>query len=336
MSNNELCVSAMQIRYLTFLFISLSFYSCLKKETPMVLPPPGDAINETLHTGSDYGRQFYYNLKEAKVVHSGLVDSWHLAFETTSDGYGVFLNGGVGMALVSTNKKKFSELSPHDCKNILWRQDDPCGQRETSAIGNWNLNQNTRNKIYILRLDAAANTLLGFRLDTVCETWYRIEIGNLGAANTNFYTIYKDPTKTFSYFNMSTRKQVEGIEPVKESWDLLFTRYGFTFYDQNPPLPYIVTGVLLNPAAQAFKDSSASFYDITADIIPSQPLTKNRDVIGYNWKVYDYDLGIYHVRQDYNFIIHTALGEYYKLRFLSFYDDKGVKGAPGFEFKQIQ
>jgi hypothetical protein len=64
-----------------------------------------------------------------------------------------------------------------------------------------------------------------------------------------------------------------------------------------------------------------------------------KDAIGYRWKEINVDPGsgiaVYKVKPQYNYIIHTSLDRYYKLRFLSFRID-GVSGYPRFEYKELK
>jgi len=326
----------MKMRWLVLAFIVLSMASCLKEESPVSLPPQGDAISQTLRMGSDYSTQYYYDLTNQKVVHTSKVNSWHLAFESGEDGETVFINGGNGMGLIKTNKTDFREVSSNDYAGITWLQDNPNGIEKEAAFAGWNQNELSRNTIYIVRLDGSNQNIVTVKLREVTSTYFQFEVGDLTHGKLGAYQINKEPTRMYTYFNLEDLEERKDVEPIKESWDLLFTRYGFTFYNETPPLPYIVTGVLTNPNSKAYKDSLNSFYDIDAGILTNCELSPHRDIIGYDWKYYDFDLGIFHIRQDYNYIIRTQNENCFKLRFLSFYDDNGLKGTPTFEFKQIQ
>lgn len=325
----------MKVRLIAIIAAIFSFTSCLKKDESIVLPLAGDASSQTLSLGANYSNQFYYNLKNQEVVHSGPVDSWDLSFDNTKNGFGVYLNGGVGMALVKTNKTNFEDITAQDCEGQVWQQDAPNGNANESAVGYWCENATSKNKIYIIRLDAENSKMRTLRLNNVTDEYYEFEIGEFGVSQTSPCKVYKDVTRVYSYYDLENKSLVTDVEPLKESWDIMFTRYGFTFYDQNPPLPYIVTGVLSNPQTRVFKDSTAEFYQLGPDLVQGS-MSYDRDAIGYDWKTYDFDLGIFHVHQQYNYLIRTQNDELFKLRFLSFYDANGIKGTPTFEFKHIQ
>lgn len=326
----------MRIGIYLLAIVVLGFTSCMKEEQPYTLPEHGDATHQTMRMGSDYGTQFFYDLKNAKIIHSSKVESWNLAFESAFAGEGIFLNGGSGMALVRTEKTDFAKITHADCDGETWLQDNPNGDQSESGFGLWNKDLNSRNKIYIVRLDPMGEELRTIKLKNVTTASYEIEVGKIGTEVTSSHLIQKDPTRVYTYFDLRTLEACGDVEPVKESWDFVMTRYGFTFYDQTPALPYIVTGVLTNPTSAVYKDSLNNFYDIDADFLDQCTMSKQRDAVGYDWKYYNFDLGIYHLRQDFNFIIKTQHDDYFKLRFVDFYDDNGLKGTPSFEFKQIQ
>jgi hypothetical protein len=67
--------------------------------------------------------------------------------------------------------------------------------------------------------------------------------------------------------------------------------------------------------------------------------TTQADRIGYNWKDVkgDVESGVvsYVVKPEWNYIIHSQNGELFKMRFVSFYDQQGVKGFPTIEFQRL-
>jgi hypothetical protein len=61
-----------------------------------------------------------------------------------------------------------------------------------------------------------------------------------------------------------------------------------------------------------------------------------RDVIGYDWKVYNFTSGQYVARSNVNYVIKDFYtGDAYKLRFLDF-NHNGIKGTPKFEYVQLK
>ena len=65
------------------------------------------------------------------------------------------------------------------------------------------------------------------------------------------------------------------------------------------------------------------------------PLTGQNDIIGYNWKGFSLSQNTYTIVSNLNYIIQDQKGFYYKMRFVDFYNEKGVKGTPKFEYGKI-
>jgi hypothetical protein len=145
----------------------------------------------------------------------------------------------------------------------------------------------------------------------------------------------KKPGNAFVYFSFDNNGQILDIEPGAESWDILFTRYRTLITTVYPPLVYQVTGVLINPGSAVAVDSSMSFSEI--DYIKALTLTysSQRDIIGYNWKWYDFTSQAFTVKPYINYVIRDMEGVYWKMHFIDFYDSSGLKGYPQYEFQRL-
>ncbi len=122
------------------------------------------------------------------------------------------------------------------------------------------------------------------------------------------------------------------VEPPKSTWDLEFTSYTHIFY--SPTQPYLVTGCLLNRYnTQAVKDSVKVFSEITFSDVSGYTLSDNINTIGYEWKTFN--SGTYTTNPDLNYIIRSQEGFYYKLHFIDFYNQNGLKGNPKWEYQQL-
>jgi hypothetical protein len=323
--------------FLWLIAISILATSCSKKEQPYVLPPGGDAAVQTLNMGSNYEFQFFYNLKSQQVVHISRVASWDLAFESGFDGKQVLINGGNNMAALRTNVNFFSQINRTYCEGKKWSLDDPKGGNGCSVFGEWDATPDSRDKVYVLRMDAVGNNYRKLKIKSATNFGYVIEVADIDAAFGTEIFVEKQANSNFTYFDLSLLQVVQNIEPAPETWDIVFTRYGHTFYDEDPPLLYAVTGVLLNPMSTlALKDSINNFYELNENSLSEGSLSKDRNVIGFDWKEYNIDKGVYEVKQQYNYIVKTKENNYFKLRFIDFYSANGIKGSPTFELAQIK
>ena len=121
------------------------------------------------------------------------------------------------------------------------------------------------------------------------------------------------------------------------SYDLLFTQYStLLFTSEGAAYPYLVTGVLLNRGlVTAAIDSVTNFSNITMVTAAKMNFSSALDVIGYDWKVFNFTAGVYTVRTGLNYVIKDREGIYYKLRFIGFNNASGTKGYPVFEYQGL-
>jgi hypothetical protein len=327
------------IKYYFILLVGFFFFaSCEKKETPITLPAKGDGQVMQVDMGQAYEYQYFVSLSEQKIVHISQIDNWDLAFQSGENEKSIFLNGGKGMAAFNSNKSKFNEVNYNDTTEAKssWAYDSPTGHSDSSAIGNWNL----INPIYLVKLNEQGTKVRKLQILSEDPFQYVIAVGDIASTTPYNVIIPKNKNCNFTYFSFDKLAIVDNVEPNKNTWDLQFTRYNHTFYNINPVLRYVVTGVLLNPNnTKAYKDSLTNYNDIKSEFATSVPLSSVRDAIGFDWKSFSGAGGAsgndWTIVTKYNFIIQDKDQHHFKLRFLGFYSTTGVKGSPKFEYYQL-
>lgn len=326
----------MKLHHLISCFCLWAFFtSCEKKESPITLPPKSDGSVLQVDMGSNYDYQFFVNLETQKIVHISECRQWDLAFQSGANEAGIFLNGAKQMAALATGDTSFAAVNTVDSTQGTkkWKVDQASGELDSTAIGDWTQNK----QVYLIRLDNTGNQIRKIKIIDEDLFQYRMMVGDVNSTQGAIITIPKNKNQNYTYFSFDFLTTVENVEPNKADWDIQFTLYNFTFYDQNPPLPYVVNGVLLNKTSTyAFQDSVSVYNGIDENFATGVPLSNRRDVIGYSWKIFDRDLNIYTVDKRYNYIIKNQRNHYFKLRFLDFYSPVGVKGSPKFEYKQLK
>lgn len=311
------------------------FSSCEKKDKPIQLPPKGDGQVLSLDMGEDYEFQYFISLQEQKIVHISRIDNWDLAFQTGDNDHAIFLNGGKGMAAYVTGKTDFAAVNATDTieSSRRWKVDQSVGIIDSAAIGEWkNLNY-----VYMIRLDKEGKQVRKLKVKYEDAFQYIIQVGDINTEIPVEITVIKKKEQNYTYFSFSLLNTVENVEPAnRNTWDLQATLYSYTFYDQNPPLPYVVNGFLTNPGLTfAYCDSTTGYANVTKDMAKGLNFSNFLDIIGYNWKKYDIDKNLYSVDNRYTYIIKTKNNAFFKLRFLDFYSATGVKGSPKFEFQPL-
>jgi len=213
-----------------------------------------------------------------------------------------------------------------------WHWDVQSGDLDSTAFGDW---QND-NLLYVIDLGYSSDgSHLGFKkmqMTDLTGTNYVIQVGDLSNSSGVEVVINKDPETSFTYYSFDNG--VVDIAPPKEEWDLLFTQYTHLFY--NPDEVYVVSGVLLNRyQTEATLIVGKTFEDVNyADAIQAN-FSNLINEIGYSWKWYDYSNSVYLVDPSMVYVVRTSEGLFYKIHFIDFYNETGLKGYPKFEIAAL-
>jgi len=307
------------------------FSSCFKKDTPVQLPPPGEAQNFQIGMGEDYHRQAYFDFTTEDTMCSEH-DAWDLCFESSDSGWHVWMNGGNEAYIANMDTQEFAAVTSTAGAN--WLMDDPDWNVDSTAVGDWR----SIRFVYILDRGAAKPAHERYKkiiFQSVDSSKYEIQYANLDGSEFNIYDVPKNHAKAFAYFTFDNNGTMLDIEPDAVAWDVLFTHYRTILYYVYPPLPYLVTGVLTNPNLVVAVDSSLNFADIDYTKALTLTYTSRRDIIGYGWKHFDFTTQAYVVKSYINYVIRDREGVYWKLHFIDFYNSSGVKGYPQFEFQRL-
>lgn len=323
----------MNINKLTYflLAIILVITSCEKNEPIIKLPPRGNTSFIVIDSlGKDFEKQAFFNLKDSQITLVN-INSWDLSFEAAPIGINITINGGMDMYAARVNSRKFIKSSKPDTFNYKW--DAPCGCYDSLAINRWIENDD---KIYILDRGGYYKTdrYYQVRFISVSPFDYRFEYATLDNPSAVTSVILpKDPSKLNVYYSFTTPTTYINFEPKKENWDFSFLKYRYVFHENNPIVKYVVRGIFINTSkVDVAVDSAANFEDITPSFAQNCQYLNKRDVMGYDWKVYNFNTGQYVARTKVNYIIRNwRTHEKYKLRFLDF-NNNGIKGTPKFEY----
>lgn len=336
--------------HISFYFlVALFFSSCFKKEDPLILPTGNTEIT-TVFLGKNYEKELYFDLG-TNTYQEKMASEWDIRFETTANGFGVFLNNGNNIIARKINISNLDESKASDtvyiksCKELV---DAPEGYVSGSAIGDWrnykSLPPLSNPGIYVIELSYMSGLEKYKRLQILNydDSAFYIRITSLGQINGDTLVIPKDKNRNYTYYSFKNGGNiVSNPEPDKHTWDIVFTRYKHIFYGilpGNEPFPYRVTGVLSSRnKVEVARDSTTGFENIDAGSIRQYTFSKDQNAIGYDWKSHAFGAaGNYTVNSKITYIIKDTDGNYFKLHFLDFYDANGDKGYPKFEFVRIK
>jgi len=318
--------------------------ACLKEDK--LIPKPNIVYTEnTIPMGSNYSQQFFYDLKQAKAVKEYNKVDWDLRFQSNGNYY-IFLNSAKFMRIAHTGSTQFNNVT--SSAGLHFSFDYPNGALDSNAIGKWGDFSgsaiNSYKEVYVIDrgLDALGNNL-GMKKMVITgfsSNAYQIRFANLDGTDDHIISVAKDSSYNYTYFNFNDGGTTPIIEPPKTDWDLWFTQYSTWLYDvgTNSYIEYLVVGVMINPnATEVAFDTSNRFNDISLLEAQAKHYYHNWDIIGYGWKNPNLSGGSAHytVYSNVTYMVHTQHNEYFKLRFIDFYNQSGEKGYPKFDQLQL-
>ena len=229
-----------------------------------------------------------------------------------------------------------------DPEQLDMRFDTSDGNPDSTAIGTWYEpdGDSVRSLHYVYLIDLGSDDqgeAIGFKKVSfdLAGNDILLRMANPDSSMDTIIPVRLDPQAFSTYY--SFQNGVRDNVPEPGTWSLLFSRYTTMLVtDEGDDYPYLVVGALLNPNyVQAALDTIHDFMDIGIGDIAELKFTARADIIGYEWKEYDFDAGVYTIVPGLSYVIRDRDGFYYKLRFVDFYSDEGIKGYPTFEYVRL-
>ncbi|MES2560923.1 MAG: HmuY family protein [Bacteroidota bacterium] len=319
------------------LLLTLFLGACEKPEELWKLPPSGQETLASVNMGATYDNAVFFTLHTGAIETKNIY-SWHLGFASGATEHDIILNGGNEVQIHQTNDTSFS-ITPIVKPKTEWLWDNPNGKIDSTAFSGWydTLTNTTANKVYLI--DLGNKSIVKFKklkILSVNPTDFVIRYANLDGSQEITMRIPKNTRTNYTYCNLDNNTIIP-FEPENQTWDILFTRYRYVYYDMEPITPYYVNGVLINTKHVWIAETKQfSFEEIDLAKANQLLLTQKADEIGFDWKFFDLNgSGKYVVDSKKIFIIKNKDGYLYKLRFIDFYDESGAKGVPKFAYQRL-
>lgn len=324
--------SILYIGCFSFLAAALSSCEIEEKAVPKPIVKPGVENNEVA-MGNNYKYQIFFDLETNKAVAQNAKKIWDLGFECGADGFHVVLNSSKSMFAYNTHVTDFASLTDTAGKLGAKHWDVSSGDLDSTAIGDWR----SAGEVYVIDRgydeDANQQGYKKVQFMQVDATTYRIKMADINGSNLLEKTVTKNDDYNFIFISLTDGETVT-VEPPKDTWDIVFTQYTHVFEEESGPLPYLVTGCLLNRyKTAAIKDTTNTFSNISLEIAEGTTFSEAVNTIGYDWKTYTGST--YVVNKDWNYVIKNRKGFYYKMHFISFFNTSGEKGSPSFEYQKL-
>lgn len=326
--------------------LSFLFSSCEKNEDVAVtLPPPGNVTFDSVSMGATYDTMVFVDLSTGIKIAKPF-RMYDLAFEASGDGQFIYLNTGKYMFAARTT---FTDLTVADTAHAVWNTDSENLVGDSTAVGrNRNNNGSIINTVIFIdrgKYDfSGAERFRKMQIVNLNDYEYQIRYSRLDNSDYHDFTITKNNLYSLIYFSFSDGGKLVDVAPPKNNWDVVFTRYVHTFYDQ--PIPfryYLVNGVLLNvwageQTAMLKKDSLPNYKMFDALVyndVTNYTFTNEGGQIGFDWKYYDFNINKYVIRPDQYYLLKDIEGLYYKIKFIDFYNAEAKPGHPSYVYQRI-
>ncbi|MDZ4744604.1 MAG: HmuY family protein [bacterium] len=317
----------------------LGLTSCMPIDEAIAPFDRGGTQDIRISLGSNYSTALYYDLVSQTVVLQRPITSWHIAVSGDNADSLIYLNTALIMSATNLGAVAWESVTTPTTTLQQQRYDAPSGDPDSTAFGRWwKADGTSTGDVYLVSLgiDESAKDL-GWRKMMpvgVDATGITIRIAMLDGTNDSTITIPRNPSYDHVALECTTKPLVVFYEPLRGTWDLLFTRYTYFFYAPDF-LAYAVTGVLQSKDTRVALTDSIEFADVVASDTLRWPPSSKRDVIGYDWKSYDIAKGVYKTDTSKVFLVRDHSGFINKLRFLDFYDEGGSKGSPLFVLQRL-
>lgn len=330
------------MRYLFYLVGLILLTSCLKEEEPIAPFDRGGVQlgGIDINDNSDYSKQIYYDLEKNEVVRTVERSSWDLAFESAPGGIHIITNTASKVTVAKTGETDFANVTDLSAMSLNFKWDDASGNEDSLALKDWISGGVPTNEVFVVdrgeKPNLVARGVKKLKIISVSSTEFVIQFANMNGTDFQTMTIPKNQNKHYTAFSFDNGGQLVEVEPDKSKWDFVFTQYLATFYDLSPQLSYSVNGILINHnECKGVKVFDKEFSEISSADIGTYPLNDSANVIGFEWKQYDFDEATYVVVPGMNYILQSKSGLYYKMRMIDFYSTTGLKGSPRFEFELL-
>jgi len=329
------------INYFIGLVIMLMAMSCFPEIDTIPMERTTQAVFTSQH--SIYSNITFYKIypnTTQEVSNQGLGD-WDMAFQSAMEGDNVLVNYTIAGKAIKTGTSDFSEVDKSTVEDLFlsddWKFNDPAYSniRDSIALKDWE-----NKEVYLLyRGSTSRPEEAYYKIQFISKTpdSYTFKYAHVESSGEIERTISRTDGLANVYFSFDNDQLVEH-EPNIKTWDFYFAPY-FGWYETltaGEYSPYNLTGVMINNeggvrVAQVF-DEEIEYESIDLTMAESLTYSHWKGSIGSTWKVIpSTENPVYHMDTSKKYVFKLYDGNYYKLRFLDFYNSEGEQGYTSFE-----
>lgn len=278
----------------------------------------------TIYLGSGYSNQSFFNFQTNYEVKNETNNNWDLAFSTGSMSSTIRTNDGYGVELYTYSMGDTSDWNNINSSSITMVNSNLYNSDSNWTTGSFSSHQSsgfdlgwgmysmithhvTGDSIHLIR--TVNGNWKKLWMEKLASGTYIFRHANLDGSNLVTQTISKSNynTKNFVYYSIDNNAIIDR-EPNEFDWDITFTKY----IAHDMFMPYSVTGVLANngiEVAQANNISNPYNYSNYTN----HTFESIINVIGYDWKTYDFSSGGYLISNDICYFIKDRNDDIFRL-----------------------
>lgn len=349
--------------------------SCLSpNEDPVKVAPISGSVISPNIGGAAQPNQIWINLSDAKHSSNKRTD-WDFAFYSGKEFRVLINNSIImAVGKIEGNKnidairsadvvtlKEQVQVGTFNPQNMTYI-DNPDGEflKQTSGLAEVSADDN-KNPVYLVNMgrknytDPIANGTAitggeprGWKKVQLFRRGnnYLLRYANLDDSSHKEYTVIKSETHQFNFFSLEKETEM-AIQPAKKSWDLgftVFTNEVFTTSGQPSGsyvfADFVVTNTLEHVGAYQIIIPSGQNIDKTYNDFSLKDVDTNKFVfndqraIGDKWRITTGSNGA-QIYANRFYIIKSAEGFFFKLRFTRMTNNSGERGFPTFEYDPL-
>ena len=299
-------------------------------------------VNDTLYMGAGYANEVYYSMSAGN---KGALDrkQWDIAFRAYSRSASIITNDGannnaIGLAGVELYTYPKAGISGwltvdtagmYSWKNMVnsttdWEDGAFCRYQKGHPDYGWGkyntvTHDVTGDSLFIIKLRDGSLRKLWIVRKYSTDNLYEFRYANIDGTHDTTVTLDCKPysAKNFIGYSITTNKVVDFEPVVSTQWDLLFTKYMYTYPATTPEAGtlYPVTGVLSN-----YKTKVKKYAELVSGfpVIDPKTMDSTRSPIGWDWKYFDMNTNVYKIVDPLVYFVQDQSGILYKLTFKEF------------------
>jgi len=334
------------ILYFSILSLTISLSSCF----PEIDTIAQERTIEEVFTSqySIYSNVTFYKIYENTTVEVGneTIGKWDLAFQSAFEGDNVLINYNTSARAIKTDIYDFSEVDKGTAEDLLnsdeWKFNDPgySNVKDSIPLKDWE-----NKEVYLVYRGYTSRPEEAYykiQFMSKTEDTYTFRYAHVESTEEIEKTIKRTEGLVNVYFSFDENALVEHEPNIKE-WDFYLAPYSGWFETLTAGVyaAYDLTGVMINNEggariAQVF-DDDIKYENIDLAMAQNLDYTDWKGVIGSTWKLIpSTENPVYLMDTSKKYVFKLYDGNYYKLRFLDFYNLEGEKGYTSFEINIIQ